>query len=200
MSHKLNASEAVMIFGDLQEGITDLQSTSSEKDLRRSAGALARIAELHNIPTLALSIPNTGGENPSILSEIEDARSEITYVHRTRPDSFEVEDFRTALDRTGRTALIVCGVATEIVVMWLALSGAAKGYRVHLVVDACGALSKLTGDAALSRIEAAGVTLTSVYSLASEVSGDFTVSPGKETIDIVYELVSAGHCNGSPTR
>ncbi|WP_028997948.1 isochorismatase family protein [Azohydromonas australica] len=91
------------------------------------------------------------------------------------------------------TTLIVGGVATEIVVQWLVLSGIARGYCVHLVVKACGGLSERSEAAALRRSEAGGAVMTSVVALAGESSGDFTVPPGSEAIAVVYQLIAAGH-------
>jgi hypothetical protein len=193
MIQKLRPDEAIMVFGDLQVGITDLPLTIAESDLRRSASALARLADLFALPTIALCIPKGGDSSPRIIPEIVEHRSRFQQILRTRPDSFEVDDFRKAIAATGRKALIVCGVATEIVVQWLALSGIAHGYKVYLVLDACGGLAPRSEQASLRRLEAAGVVTTSVVSLAGELSGDFTAAPGSEAIALVYELIAAGH-------
>ncbi|MFT3721701.1 isochorismatase family protein [Pseudorhodoferax sp.] len=193
MPSKLRADEAIMVFGDIQNGITNMPLTVPEQSLKRSAGALAQLAEIYDMPTIALCIPKGEDTNPTIAPEITGARSKLRQIRRTRPDSFENEEFRKAVEATGRKTLIVSGIATEIVVQWLALSGIANGYRVYLVVDACGGLSTRSEEAALRRFEAAGVVMTSVVSLAGEISGDFTVSPGKEAIDVVYRLIAAGY-------
>ncbi|MEN5033128.1 isochorismatase family protein [Pseudomonas sp. TWI929] len=193
MTPKLRSDEAILVLGDLQNGITDLPLTVSQQSLTRSAGALARLAEIFDIPTIALCIPKGEDTDPTIIPEITNARSTFQQIRRTRPDSFESEAFCSALEATGRNTLILCGVATEIVVQWLALSGIANGYQVHLVVDACGGLSERTEQASLRRMEAAGVVMTSVASLAGEISGDFVTSPGREAIGVVYQLIATGY-------
>jgi hypothetical protein len=191
--HKLRADDAILVFGDLQQGITDLPLTICEQDLKRSAWALSRLAELFDIPTIALCIPKGGDTHPTLIPEITSTRIRLQQIMRTRPDSFENDDFRQAVEATGRKTLIVGGVATEIVVQWLVLSGIARGYRVYLVVDACGGLSERSEAAALRRFEAAGAVMTSVVSLAGEISGDFNAPPGSEAIAVVYQLIVAGH-------
>ncbi|WP_183043514.1 isochorismatase family protein [Alicycliphilus denitrificans] len=193
MPSKLRPDDAILVFGDLQTGITDLPLTIGEQGLRRSAWALARLGEIYDLPTIALCIPKGGDTNPAIIPEITGTRSRYQRIMRTRPDSFENDEFRKAIEATGRKTLIVCGVATEIVVQWLALSGIAHGYKVHLVVDACGGLSARTEEAAFRRFEAAGVVMTSVVSLAGEISGDFTAPPGSEAIGVVYQLIAGGY-------
>lgn len=193
MSLKLHADDAILVLGDLQDGITDLPLTVSEQSLRRSAAALAQLGEIFDLPTIALCIPKGEDNEPTLIAEVREARSQFQRIRRTRPDSFESPTFREALQATGRKSLIVCGVATEIVVQWLALSGIAHGYQVYLVVDVCGGLSPRTEAASLRRLEAAGVVMTSVVSLAGELSGDFTTSPGREAIGVVYQLIAAGY-------
>jgi nicotinamidase-related amidase len=192
-SHKLRADDAILVFGDLQNGITDLPLTIGEQDLKRSAWALSRFAELFDIPTIALCIPKSGDTSPTIIPEITETRSSLQQITRSRPDSFENDVFRQAVEATGRKTLIVGGVATEIVVLWLVLSGIARGYRVYVVADACGGLSERSEAATLRRFEAAGAVMTSVFSLAGEISGDFTAPPGSEAIAVVYQLIAAGH-------
>jgi nicotinamidase-related amidase len=47
----------------------------------------------------------------------------------------------------GRRMLILCGVASEIVVQWTASDALADGYQVQVAVDACG-IDARTEDAA----------------------------------------------------
>jgi len=193
MTSKLRPDEAILVLGDFQTGITNLPLTVPEQALLRSVRALTQLAEIYDMPTIALCIPKGGDTNPTIIPEVTEARSKLQKIRRTLPDSFENQEFRQALEATGRKTLIVCGVATEIVVHWLALSGVANGYRVYLVADACGGLSPRSEEAAFRRFEAAGVVMTSVVSLAGEISGDFTVAPGSQAIGVVYGLIAAGY-------
>lgn len=191
MHSKLRPEDAILVFGDLQIGITDLPLTNPQEDLRRSARGLARLGEIFDIPTIALTIPKRGGGAPQIIPEVTETRTTFTHVQRVTPDSFENAEFRKAVEATGRKTLIVCGIATEIVVHWLVLSAIAEGYRVYLVVDACAGLGVRSEEAALRRFEAAGAVMTSVVSLAGELSGDFTKSVGFEAIEVVYDLIGA---------
>ena len=190
MQTKLRPDEAVVIFGDFQVGITELPLTVPAGELRRSAWGLARLAEVFDMPTLAMSIPKAGGGNAEIIPEITRTRTRYQQFLRTTPDSFEHEAFRKAIEKTGRKTLIVCGIATEICLHWLVLSGIANGYRVYVVVDACGGLSARSEQAAFRRFEAAGAVMSSVVSLAGELAGDFVSSPaGGDAIAVVYRMI-----------
>lgn len=188
---KLSADDAILVFADIQAGIIDLPLTSSGRDILRAAKGLAKLGELFGIPTLALTIPKRG-EGPAVIApEITETRSAYKHVQRTTPDSFENAEFRKAIEDSGRGTLIVCGVATEIAVHWIVLSGIANGYRVYVVADACGGLGVRSEQAAFRRFDAAGAVMTSVVSLASEISGDFTRPIGRAAIDVVYEMIGA---------
>ncbi len=190
MQTKLRPDEAVVIFGDFQTGIAELPLTVPAEGLRRSAWGLARLAEVFDMPTFAMSIPKADGRKAEIIPEITRTRTRYQQFLRTTPDSFEHEAFREAIEKTGRKVLIVCGIATEICLHWLVLSGIANGYRIYVVVDACGGLSARSEEAAFRRFEAAGAVMSSVVSLAGELAGDFVSSPAAgEAIAVVYRMI-----------
>ena len=83
---------------------------------------------------------------------------------------------------------MVCGVASEIIVKHSALSAAAQGFQVQIVVDACGGLSPRTEDAALRRMTQAGVVTTSIASISGQLAGDFTQPKGGQAVGILYEM------------
>lgn len=188
---KLSSSDAVVVFADLQSEIVSLPLTVDPAVLRRSAGGLATLAELFDLPTFVITMPKRDGGELEVIPEVVNTRTTYRHFPRTTPDSFDNEAIRDALAEVGRSTLIVCGVATEIVVQWLVLSGRANGYQVHVVTDACGGLSPRTEQAALTRFMSAGAVLTSVASLAGELAGDMTRSPGKDAVDVIYQMIGA---------
>lgn len=191
MNPKLSPHDAIVIFADIQHGIADLPLTVPPADLLRSVHGLARLAEIFDVPTLALTIPKRGGGPSVVVPQITGTRTKLTQLQRTTPDSFENPGIRGAIEESGRKTLVVCGVATEIVVQWLVLSGIANGYKVHVVVDACGGLGERSEQAALRRFEAAGAVMTSVVSLSGEWAGDMSQSIGREAIEVVYLHIGA---------
>jgi nicotinamidase-related amidase len=109
---------------------------------------------------------------------------------RTTTDAALHAPTREAIARTGRKTLLITGVATEVIVQHSALSGAANGFHVQTVVDACGGLSARTEEAAFRRLAQAGVVTTSVASIAGQLAGDFTQPKGGQAIGILYEMAS----------
>ncbi len=93
------------------------------------------------------------------------------------------------LESLGRKTLLISGVATELAVSLPAMSGVDAGYRTYVVLDACGGISERTEDAALGRIEAAGGLVTSAFTLAGELAGDFREEKGQRAREIIFSLV-----------
>ncbi|MGE4238863.1 isochorismatase family protein [Ramlibacter sp.] len=188
---KLSPDDAVVVFADLQTGILDLPMTRPATTLMRSAQGLARLAEIFDIPTIALCIPKRAGETPVISEEITGTRTKLRQIQRFTPDSFQNREFVDALEKTGRKTLVLSGVATEVAVHWLTVSGIANGYQAYVVADACGGVGEVSEAAAYRRFEQAGAVMTSVVSLASEFSGnlDMTKSPGKDAVEVIYQII-----------
>ncbi len=189
MLAKLKTADILLIIADIQDGIVNLPLTVPEHELRNTAQGLARLAELYDIPTFAMMIPKQWNAAPKLIDEICQARTTIRAFGRTSPDSFDNVEFADAVAATGRRTLIICGVATEVVLQRLVLGGLAKGYAVQYVVDACAGLSHRSEQAAWRRMEGAGAVPTSVFALVGELVDDFTANPGKAAVEVVYHML-----------
>ena len=148
--------------------------------------ALAKLAALFDIPAIVTTAPAEGGAR--VTPEIAAALGELPPYVRTTTDAFLHGPTREAIESTGRKTLLVAGVATEIIVQHSALSGAARGLQVQVVIDACGGLGQRTEDAALRRLTQAGVVITSVASLAGQLAGDFTQPKGGQALGVLYAM------------
>jgi nicotinamidase-related amidase len=185
----LNPDNIVILFADLQAGIIELGSTNELSRQRRAVSALAKLARLFDIPTIITTAPAPDGA-PRVTPEIAAALGDLPQYMRTTTDAFLHAATRDAILKPGRSTLLIAGVATEIIVQHSALSGAAHGLRVQVVIDACSGLSPRTEDAALRRLTQAGVVTTSLPSIAGQLAGDFTQTKGSQALGILYEMVS----------
>ena len=87
-----------------------------------------------------------------------------------------------------RPTLLRAGFATEVVVLHAALHALDAGYGVIVITDACGGQSQRTEDAALQHIHDAGGILSSVVSVATALSPDFSTERGQQMFSIVQKL------------
>jgi hypothetical protein len=182
------AGDAILLLADLQAGIADLPLTVAPDALRRGVAALMKLAAIFEIPTIITVVPGGDGQVSALMAEVEAGRHGAPLFVRTTPNSFNDAEIRAAIEASGRRTLLVSGVATEVAVQLPALTGAAEGYDVHVIVDACGGISPRTEDAALDRLSRAGVQTTSLATLIGELAGDFSQPRGQQAIGVLFEL------------
>lgn len=184
----IDPSKTMVLFADHQTGIIELATTIEQSRLKKGISALAKLAKLFDMPVV---LTMAGGESPpKVVPEITNVLGELPFVPRTSTDSFLHAPTRAAIESTGRRTLLVCGVATEIIVQHTSLSAKAAGFDVQLVVDATGGISERTEQAALLRMVQAGVVTTSLPSLAGQLASDFSKPKSGEAIGILYEMAS----------
>ena len=188
---RIDSQDAVILFADLQSGIVELTQTNPIPRLRSAVLALAKLAKLFNMPAIVSGIQGEDGSPANVLPEIAQALGELPTHHRTTCDSFLNRDIVAAIETTGRKTLLIAGVATELAVQLPALTASGQGYRVYVVLDACGGMSERTEHAALLRITQAGATAVSVMTLAGEIAGDFREPKAQQAIGILYEMAKA---------
>ena len=161
---------AAILFLDLQEEIVKNSRTRAVAQLDLAASGLAKLAALHKIPAFLSAVPPGGAFFTSVTSMLPDDAQRM----RTQTSAFADAGLVEALMATGRKAIILSGVASEIVVQRTALDALAAGYTAFVAVDACGGVDPRTEDAAFRRITAAGGATTSAIAFAAETAGDFT--------------------------
>ncbi len=188
---KIEASDAVVLFADLQAGIIELSRTNPGDRLRQGVRALAKLAKLFNIPAIVSGVRGEDGGPAKVIAEIAAGLGELPTYHRTTCDSFLNAEIVAAIAGTNRKTLLISGVATELAVQLPALTASDHGYRVFVVLDACGGMSERTEQAALLRMTAAGATTLSVMSMAGEIAGDFREAKAQEAIGILYEMAKS---------
>jgi nicotinamidase-related amidase len=176
---------AAVLFLDLQDEIVKNSRTLPIERLRRTTGALAKLAKLHNLPAFLSAVPPGGAFLADVLGPLDNPQPRL----RTQTTAFADTGLVDALRASGRRVVVLAGVASEIVVQRTALDAVAAGYGVHVAVDACGGVDARTEDAAWRRIIAAGGITTSATTFAAELTGDFATELGGATLGIVYETL-----------
>jgi nicotinamidase-related amidase len=69
------------------------------------------------------------------------------------------ENFRRALENSGRRQLLVCGMETHICVMQTVLAALEAGYEVFVVRDAVASMHETEHEAGLARMKQAGAVI-----------------------------------------
>ena len=188
MPAKIDPNDALVLLIDLESGIADKASTSSYKDLQKGVTALCKLAKLFELPVVVSALQGPGGSDAKIMPEIGAVLGDYPVHYRTAADVFENAAIKEAIEATGRKTVLVSGAITEIAVQLPALSGAALGYRVFVMVEGVRGFSPRTEEAAFHRIMQAGASVSSVTALCLEIAGDFREPKGEQAMKVLSEL------------
>ena len=161
-------SDAVVLLLDHQTGLFQTVNDVPVNVLRANTVALAKIAQQAGMPIIyTASEPN--GPNGPIMEELPEAAPNAIYVGRQgEVSSWDNADFVKAVEATGRKTLVIAGVWTSVCVVFPALQAKADGYKVVVVMDASGDVSKMASDAAMARMTAAGIIPVTTNTILSE--------------------------------
>lgn len=89
------------------------------------------------------------------------------------------------LEALARPQVLLCGIETHVCVLQTALDLLARGRQPWLLVDAAGSRRPADRDAAIERMRAAGVVVTTVESAAFELMGRCDTELFKRMLPIV---------------
>src|SRR5262245_46997003 len=150
----LTRDSSVLLLIDYQIG--PLWETDAAQ-LRRDVAVLAKVASGLGIPTIltAFACDDWG----SIIPELTGVTPSALVIQRSVLDPWSVTRVRQAIEATGRTDLIIAGLATEMCVARAALGATHDGYRVYAVLDASGHFSRQAAAAAILRMRAGGAVI-----------------------------------------
>jgi nicotinamidase-related amidase len=188
---RIDPNDSVILLADLQAGIVELTQTNPLPRLKTAVSSLGKLARIFSIPAIVSGIQGEDGSPAAIIPEIAEALGELPTHHRTTCDSLLNPEILAAIEATGRKTLLISGVATELAVQLPALTASDLGYKVFVVLDACGGMSERTEQAALARIAHAGGTTVSVMTLAGEIAGDFRDPKAQQAVGILYAMAKA---------
>lgn len=183
----LTKDSAQVLICDLQEQIVARSKTTEPEALGRSAAVLCDLAVLCGLP-ITLSVVPEQDKAPRLLPALEKRAGSGQRLMRASASPFSDTATRKTLADNRSQTLIIAGFATEVVVLHAALDAIQEGYRVLVAIDACGGLSERTENAAIEQARAAGALVTSVVSIATALTPDFTTEKGKRMFEIVQQL------------
>jgi len=190
IKHGIDPRDTLVLFADLQQGIVELSKTQPLPRLKKSVQGLAKLAKILELPVIVSGVAGEDGSPAKMLPEIGEGYGQYTTYHRTTANSLLNEDIMKAIQASGKKTLLISGVATELAVQLPAVTAAEHGLRAFVVLDACGAASERTEQAALARIAQAGGSTVSVLTLAGELAGDFRTSIAQQAIGVVFEMAA----------
>ncbi len=188
-SELLNPQNSAVIFIDHQPQMTFGVASIDRQTLFNNVILLAKAAKIFNVPTILTTVETksfSGNMWPQLL-DIFPGREPI---ERSSMNSWEEPKFVAAVAATGRKKLVMAALWTEVCLAFPALEALKAGYEVYAVEDASGGTSITAHNAAMRRIEQAGVVPVTALQVLLEYQRDWA---RKETYADVIEAVKE-HC------
>jgi nicotinamidase-related amidase len=184
----IDPAGAQLLFVDLQAFLTAYSATESPGIIGKAAGALARTATALGMPITFSLVPGAD-TSPQPVPELQEFATAGNVFVRQSADAFVDPALRSVLSGHGRKTLVIAGFSVEVAVLHAGLDAIEAGYQVYVVIDAIGGHSHRTEQAALNRLERAGISFLSATSVLSCFAPDFSKAPGS---DVLKEIMGLG--------
>jgi nicotinamidase-related amidase len=136
--------------------------------------SVAKAAVNYNLPIVHSTVNVATGRNKPPIQELQDVLGHLRTYDRTSINSWEDTEFKEAVKAIGRRKLIMTALWTEACLTFPALDAIQEGYEVYVPVDAVGGTSLAAHEAALRRMEQAGVKLISRVQMYCELQRDWS--------------------------
>ena len=163
--HLYTAEDSVVVFIDHQPQMTFGVANIDRATLINNVTLLAKVAKEFNIPAVITSV-ETESFSGYVWPQLLDVFPGQEVIERTSMNSWDSEEFRAAIEATGRKNIIITGLWTEVCVTWPTIEMLGAGYNVYVVEDCCGATSQAAQEASLSRmVQAGAVRVTTIPAL-----------------------------------
>jgi len=176
---RITSQNAAVLFIDHQTGLANGVQTQHPAEFLNNVKALVALANVHGLPSV-ITTSAADGPNGPIMPAVAQGLPNAAIVHRPGEiNAWDNADFVAAVEKTGRTKLLVAGISTEVCLAFVALSAKQAGYEVYAVLDASGTWDKRVEDAAIARMVQAGVIPMTWVGVGAELLGDWRSPVGE---------------------
>ena len=191
MKNLFTTENAAMLLVDHQVGTEKLARNIPHAQLRANVRALARTAVETGMP-LVLTSSQEENFQGRLYESIQEIGPEAYAARIKRPgtvDAWLYDDFKAAVEATGRNNLVMAGLTNDVCTVFPAISAVEDGYRVQVVLDAGGSPTQQADDIAAERMRDNGVVITSTNQLMAELATDWSSNEGKAIQGVMYEEI-----------
>lgn len=172
----LRPDNCALVLIDHQTGLLQFLPSVEPAKLRANITALSEIGTRFELPTVLTSSWPTGPNGPT-LSEITSRFSDIPVIERDTVDVWEHPETAAAIRAMDRPKLIMAALDTTTCLCMAAFGAVRAGFDVYAVIDASSTFDELNQQAAMNRLQMAGVVVTTWIPVLAELAGS-TVKNG----------------------
>jgi nicotinamidase-related amidase len=191
MPTSFTPENSALILIDHQVGIMGLVKNLPLEVVKRNTLALAKTANILNLPVVITSSQENKMQGPLIqeLEQILPAAFKARIKRAGIVNAWNDPNFKRAVEATQRRNLIMAGITTDICLVFPAISALQEGYQVQAVLDASGSPFELSEEMARRRMEREGVVLTATNTLMAELAQDWSRPGGDQLLAVLFQEV-----------
>jgi nicotinamidase-related amidase len=150
---RLRASRSALVIVDVHERL--LHTIVEADRVVERCGALMKMARLLHVPIFVTEhVPHKLGPTTDRLRSLVTADEIFSKRYFSSADEPSISQ---PLAAAGRPQLVIAGLEAHVCVLQTAFGFAERGYRTHVVADACGSRSEASWLVAMDRLRAAAV-------------------------------------------
>lgn len=133
--------------------------------LRTNTALISTVARDFKVPTILTTVAEKTFSGP-IFSEIKDVFPDAPVYDRTTMNAWEDSQVTDAVNRAGKSRIVIAGLWTSVCIVGPVLSAIDQGFEVFVVTDASGDVSTEAHERAVQRMIQAGARpMTSIQYL-----------------------------------
>ena len=185
----LTPDNCVVALIDLQPQMLFGVSNFDRQSVINNNLVLAKAAKVFGMPVV-LSTVETKAFSGNMWPQIQAVFPNQEPIERSSMNSWDDKNFVAAIERSGRTKIVLSGLWTETCVTLPTIQAMHDSYEVYVVEDCCGDVSQLSHDNAMKRVVQAGAKPVTALSVMLEWQRDWAL---RETYDAVMDIVKT-HC------
>jgi len=178
---RLRAPRSLLVVVDVH---ARLLPTIAEADrVVKQCAALMTMAKLIGVPVLVTEhVPHKLGPTVDMLKALVGAEQIVSKRHFSAADE---PAFAQRVAAAGRQQLVIAGLESHVCVLQTALGFAERGYRPHVVADACGSRKEESRVLAMDRLRGAGIPVVSAEMVMFEWLEHAERAEMRELIDLI---------------
>ncbi|MBD1995664.1 isochorismatase family protein [Leptolyngbya sp. FACHB-541] len=190
-AESLTPDNAAMLLIDHQVGLFQFLPSVEPLKLKNNIIALAKVAKRFNLPTL-LTTSWPQGPNGPTMPELVELFPDHEIMERDTVKFWDHSPSAEAVEKMNRKKLIIAALDTTTCLAFAATYGVQRGYDVYAVMDASSTFDELNQQAAMMRMSAAGVVVTTWVPVLAELANN-TVRNGFHIADLLAEHTGSYH-------
>ena len=175
--HLLTPENSALLLIDYQPALVSGTRSIEKEALINNVVALAKAAKMFDLPIALSTIGVNAGYQEKTVEELQAVLPDVEPIDRTAVNAWEQEEFRSAVEATGRRKPLIAALWTEVCLVFPALDMLGDGYEVYAVSDASGGTSVDAHERGMQRVVQAGAVPVTWEAVMAELArlhkGDF---------------------------